>query len=381
MYKDILKFEQLLLEGIIANKGLPHIALQLMKKIKKPIAIVDRENNFLVVQSNIDLKNHSWENKKSNYYFNVGKEKIIAKIIIAVSEKSWENDKYINYLKSASMAIRLYYGKLKARQEIEKRYKGEFIQDLLFNNISSSKEVIDRGKIWNWDLKNYHLVVVIEPDENIDMNVLSAKFEKYFKNFQNDLIYTYRNGQMVIIWTVEELRNDLYICIQDIFLDFKKVLSEKKIPTFSVGIGQYYESVKDINKSYQEAKTALAIYKIIGQKDFIKNFLSLGVFKFLYKLDSYILKEFYFETLGKIIEYDQNNNGDLIISLEKLLDNNVDWKKTSQELYIHVNTLRYRIKKIEEILNLDLNKLENQINLYIALKIGTLLQIPDNKTP
>jgi len=56
----------------------------------------------------------------------------------------------------------------------------------------------------------------------------------------------------------------------------------------------------------------------------------------------------------------------------------MDWKTTSEILFIHVNTLRYRIKKVEEILRIDISKLENVVNLFIALKSRALLKVRYN---
>ncbi|MBM7854108.1 hypothetical protein JOC37_000480 [Desulfohalotomaculum tongense] len=381
-----MNFKDKLLEGVLDGKGLPYIALKLTEKLGKPVAISDEVGRILVIQSakEMDISinnclavpkgtvNKYFYNKQNNiFYYQIGKEIATAYIIILNFEKE-ATEELINYLEDASLAIRFYFDKLKAVEEVEKKYKNEFIQDLLFNNIRSFEEITEKGKMWGWDLTKSYYVVIIEPDKNSKdtyIKMVNSYIDNYI--YKNEVITCIRNGMIILIYPGEVEGNKL---IPDDIYQLQKNINEKFGLTFSIGVGQPYSLINEIHKSYQEAKTAVAISRILGEQNFVTHFLELGIFRLLYKLDMYILKDFYFDTLGKIIEYDKNNNGALLITLETLFDSNIDWKKTADKLFIHVNTLRYRIKKIEELLKIDLNKLENQSNLFMALKIRALLK-------
>ncbi len=111
----------------------------------------------------------------------------------------------------------------------------------------------------------------------------------------------------------------------------------------------------------------LLLSRLLGYKHDNKHFLDFAPFSLLYMLDAKLLKKYCYDTLVILLEYDLANDSGLLDSLRILFKNNMNWKKTADDLFIHVNTLRYRVNKIEELLNIDFNKTENQVNLFIAL--------------
>lgn len=74
------------------------------------------------------------------------------------------------------------------------------------------------------------------------------------------------------------------------------------------------------------------------------------------------------------MDYDEANEGVLLPTLRILLDNCFNWKKTAQQMYVHVNTLHYRIKKVEQLMQIDLSQMENRVNTFLAIKLYDLMQ-------
>jgi DNA-binding PucR family transcriptional regulator len=149
---------------------------------------------------------------------------------------------------------------------------------------------------------------------------------------------------------------------------FKREINKRFHITSILGIGQKYPLI-NLNKSYQEAKTALTIARLMGQSDFIKHYKDLGVYRLLYMQDTETLKTFVDHTIHDLVEYDKYHDCELLKTLRVLFNSNMNWTTAAKTLYIHVNTLRYRISKINELLKVDINTLETQINLCIALKL------------
>jgi len=387
--KNSVKLQNQLLESVLNNKGISSIALQLMEKINKPVIITDHLGKILVIQSprefsdsiehyfNIEADytgNYFYDDKKQYLYFPVDNDHIYAYLIVTNLGKD-EIAETLSYFEAAEYAIKVYFYNLNTVKEVETRYKNEFIHDLLFNNITSMDEVIEKSKMWGWDITKAYFVMILEQDEDEDLDQLYTYLENYLSKLAKGIITCLRNESIILICPVKrENIDESFPKVREKIADFKLKYTSKIATTFSVGLGEIYSSFKDIHKSYQEAKTAIAISRILGERNFVKRFQELGVFRLLYRHDMQVLRDFYLETLGKIIEYDKDNKGDLIQTLEALFDNNMDWKKTAEKLFLHVNTLRYRIRKIEELLRIDLNKLENQSNLFIALKIRALLK-------
>jgi DNA-binding PucR family transcriptional regulator len=77
---------------------------------------------------------------------------------------------------------------------------------------------------------------------------------------------------------------------------------------------------------------------------------------------------------GTSLELSEANEGVLLPTLRILLDNCFNWKKTAQQMYVHVNTLHYRIKKVEQLMQIDLSQMENRVNTFLAIKLYDLMQ-------
>ncbi|MCG4585329.1 helix-turn-helix domain-containing protein, partial [Anaerosalibacter bizertensis] len=140
-----------------------------------------------------------------------------------------------------------------------------------------------------------------------------------------------------------------------------------------IGIGRYYENILNIDRSYKEAKKALVVEK--NMSNGILHFDQMRIYKLLTKVeDKNELRIFYNEILYPIKKYDEKNNTNLLGTLEMYFEYNENMNATSKALYIHVNTLKYRLNRIKEILNIDDLNIENKVELYLSLKVMKLLE-------
>jgi purine catabolism regulator len=129
----------------------------------------------------------------------------------------------------------------------------------------------------------------------------------------------------------------------------------------------------NLRKSYKEAKKALEIGELFmgGNKVFL--YSELGIYRLLFMIDKKEeVIEFCTDTIGSLLEYDKKNDDNLCNCLEVFLVNNGNIAKTSKDLYVHPNTLAYRLKKISVVLGKDINDSKTRFNLYFALMIKKL---------
>ena len=140
-----------------------------------------------------------------------------------------------------------------------------------------------------------------------------------------------------------------------------------------IGIGNNRSNSVDIFQTYQEAKVALGLGEMLDIE--LPFFSKLGLERILYNHDIKEVNDFYYQVLGKLIDEDKINESSLIETLESLVKNQFDLTKTAEAMYIHKNTLRYRIKKIEEILNDKLTNIELRVNIIAAVKIKQLRKV------
>ncbi|XJZ28883.1 PucR family transcriptional regulator [Bacillota bacterium Lsc_1132] len=107
-------------------------------------------------------------------------------------------------------------------------------------------------------------------------------------------------------------------------------------------------------KSLQEATKCLQFIRSYKQKNAVIHYQDLGVQRLLLQNSEEELMDYIYEILGPIMEYDYHRKGDLLVTLLAYLQNNQNIKEAAESISIHFNTLTYRLKKIEQLLGLDL---------------------------
>lgn len=266
----------------------------------------------------------------------------------------------------------------KTIEDTEKKYQDHFLYDLLYNNFVTEESLIQRARHWNWDFSKPQQILIMEPD---DLHLLTNKsrmlrklqlnVEDFLQHKYRQVIVTEQQGQIVII--IGDITNEGKTAKQQwkslgktLQAYMQEIITEV---TFSIGIGKFYTTIADLCRSYQEAKHALDLGRFIQEKGHITHFEELGIIRLLSHMSLEQLDDYYKEYLAVLIEYDEKNDTNFIETLHVYFQQNGDLNLTAEKLFQHANTLRYRLKKIEELLETDLKQLENRINLSVACKI------------
>src|SRR5699024_10327861 len=135
------------------------------------------------------------------------------------------------------------------------------------------------------------------------------------------------------------------------------------------GISNEFSSIEECSVYYKQAVMSLEIGKVIEPKDCIYKYADAQPYIFVYMVKDQISKEsFLNNSLHMLKEYDNENDSNLYETLYIYLKNNLNMTKTSDEMFIHRNTLRYRLKKIHDIIGIDLEEDDNSFKLYYAYK-------------
>lgn len=144
-----------------------------------------------------------------------------------------------------------------------------------------------------------------------------------------------------------------------------------------IGLGDCCDGIECLRKSYSEARLALKL--IEDNPDFAcMSYKNAGIYKFLNRVDNKnAMREFFFETMGPLLRYDRKNRTEFFKTIQAYLEEGENTMRTSKRLYIHRNTLQYRLGRIEEILNLSLKDSEEKLDLQVACKLGKFLDLQD----
>ncbi|QED48862.1 PucR family transcriptional regulator [Cytobacillus dafuensis] len=268
--------------------------------------------------------------------------------------------------------------KFQIKQE-RQHFKEAFIYDLLYGNIKKKDEIISYGQFWGWDFNLPHTVIVFSlrdfeyySEDQHFIGIIFYAIEKLLIERNLKPIAMKKRGEVIVVYPLHESeqvkkRAEINTFVQHIINQVEKANLSSRIIT---GVGRACANPEMIFRSYQEAKVAFELGQLLDITT--PYFNDLGLERILYKHDLQDLKEYYFHILGDIEENDSLHGGELMRTLEKFSANQYDLTKTSDAMFLHRNTLRYRIKKIEEILDKKLDDMNVKLNITAALKIRQL---------
>lgn len=269
--------------------------------------------------------------------------------------------------------------------QIETKYREQLLQDILQNNIKSWEDINKRASVYQWEFKTGVSALVVELDNIHNQNTYINK--TLYKKLQkmNQLIYSeskkiIKKSSLQILHLI--LSDRLIFIIQhtdtndsankiELFIDeLNEKINKEMKAGISIGLGNYKNCITNLYKSYEEAKQSIEIGKIMSEDEHIFSYDQLGVYVLLKDISNNEAgKEFYQNYLFKLIQYDRENNTELLETLKNLADNSWNMKVSAEDLYIHYNTMKYRIRKICDILNLNLKDSKHKFNIMISLKL------------
>lgn len=146
--------------------------------------------------------------------------------------------------------------------------------------------------------------------------------------------------------------------------------------TVSVGMGGVYQDIPGMKKSYKEAAFAMRVQRADGKTGGFISHRDLGINRLLFKVwDPEDLREFVTETLGELLNYDARSKTEFTSTLQAYMLENGNLVRTAQQLNTHRNTLKYRVQRIQEILECDLQDADTRLNIQVALAICRYLNI------
>lgn len=311
------------------------------------------------------------------------KSSVYGYIIVIASEKSITNFDIVS-IETASAIIAVESLRRISIQEVENRYKAEFFEDLIsFDKIRKNK-AIERALYYNFDKQALYNIVTIHFSQR-DLNIENQYDFDQYKNkaihiinsicsYENTTFLATSKGSTINILFMWKNGKDLKSKIDNIVTEINKKIKEKmNLAKYKIGIGRPYEGLENAFKSLKDAEKAIEAGKKYVDAEII-DFDELGIYKIFCQdnLKEELMK-FYRSTLMPFCEYDTKRNTELVRTLEVYFETNGNLKKMSQKLFTHYNTILYRINRICEITDMDLNDEHDRFSLETALKIKKMM--------
>lgn len=255
----------------------------------------------------------------------------------------------------------------------KERYdKDNFIKNLLLDNLLLV-DIYNRAKKLHIDTDVRRVVFIVETKNDKDTNALET-IRSLFSAKTKDFVTAVDEKNIILVKEVKP--NETYEDMDKTARTILDMINSEAMAKVHVAYGTIVNEIKDVSRSYKEAKMALDVGKIFYNNRNVVAYGSLGIGRLIYQLPMPLCKMFIKEIFeGKSPdEFDEET----LTTINKFFENSLNVSETSRQLYIHRNTLVYRLDKLQKSTNLDLRVFEDAITFKIALMVVKYMKYMEN---
>lgn len=243
----------------------------------------------------------------------------------------------------------------------KERYdKDNFIKNLLLDNLLLV-DIYNRAKKLHIETSVNRVVFLIETKDEKDSNALET-VKGLFAGKSRDFITQVDEKNIILVKELKE--EEGYEDMEKTANVILDMLNTEAMISVHVSFGTIVNEIKDVSRSYKEAKMALDVGKIFYSDQNVIAYSSLGIGRLIYQLPMPLCKMFIGEIFGENTPDDFDD--ETIATINKFFENSLNVSETSRQLYIHRNTLVYRLDKLEKSTGLDLRVFDDAITFKIA---------------
>lgn len=307
----------------------------------------------------------------------------------------WERDgkfcdRDVVCIEQAAVVTALEFQKQRAVRETERRFWDDFVRELLAGRISGREEALARAAIYGCDLTGPRvlLLVKLEGTRGIALSLDQAvryreRLERTVRHVIADAgtrcLHANLGDAAVLLFspsrvTAEAVRDETVKLAREIVAELKSGRFGQKY-SVRIGVSRLHHEITTWPEAYREAREALRIGTLVGSPDLVTHYDDLGLYRLLTRVeDEEEMERFCRETLGEILAYDARHNTNLLETLCAVIEADGNLQRAAENLFIHYNTLRYRLQRITEIQGLRIESLRDMIRADIAIKAYRVLQ-------
>ena len=250
--------------------------------------------------------------------------------------------------------------------------KDNFIKNLLLDNLLLV-DIYNRAKKLHIETNVRRVVFLIETKQEKDINALET-VRSLFATKTKDFITAVDEKNIILVKEVKP--NEDYADLEKTASVILDMLSSEAMTKVRVAYGTVVNDIKEVSRSYKEAQMALDVGKIFDNGKNVVAYGTLGIGRLIYQLPLPLCRMFIREIFdGKSPdEFDEET----LTTINKFFENSLNVSETSRQLYIHRNTLVYRLDKLQKSTGLDLRVFEDAITFKIALMVVKYMKYMEN---
>jgi purine catabolism regulator len=271
-------------------------------------------------------------------------------------------------IQHAATVAALILLKEKEVYQVEQRLKTLFLDELLTGDADLQRTLMARSRYFQFDLTQGQQILLLRQRDQVALSSLHRWLEEQLSEPRPSGLTVQRAQHLVLLLPSERTEEGEVLA--------RRLWEQGQADGYDllIGVGRAYAGWDRLSESYDEAQEALEIGPPLTGRSVVL-FDDLGVLHWLHHLPPEVRgRNRFSQAVERLAQEDAERQGDLIETLETYLDAGQNGQEAARQLYIHRNTLRQRLDKIEAICNLKLNDSLVDLNLHVAVKEYKLRQ-------
>ena len=255
----------------------------------------------------------------------------------------------------------------------EKYDKGSFIKNIILDNILPS-DIYIKSKELHFNAEEVRIVFLIKFYGKSDMMPFEM-LQNMFPDKSKDYVISVGEHDIVLVKDIKQ-GTDIKD-IEKIATNIADTLSAEFYTKVAIGISTIVDNIKDLARAYKEAQVALDVGRVFETEKNIISYENLGIGRLIYQLPTTLCEMFLQEVFkkGSLDSLDRET----LMTIQSFFENNLNVSETSRKLFVHRNTLVYRLEKIRKLTGLDLREFEHAITFKVALMVKKYLNSKHGK--
>ena len=252
--------------------------------------------------------------------------------------------------------------------------RNNFFQNLLLDNMLLI-DVYNRARKLKIEVNVPRVIILVETRHSQD-NTAQELLSSMYGQHSGDYVTAVDENNVILIKTLARSQN--YNDIAQIATTIVDMMNTEAMLNVRVSYGTIVEEIKDLSKSYKEAKMALDVGRIFYAEKRVNAYNELGIGRLIYQLPESLCRIFIDEIFGGK-EVPDDLDEETLNTINKFFENNLNVSETSRQLFVHRNTLVYRIEKLEKSSGLDVRKFDDALTFKIALMVISYMKYLESR--
>lgn len=371
-FEQIISYQQQLLLKMNDGVGLSDMLKQLSLQIQKPLSLLTIYGEYL------QMGNQPEGLDVQEFPIRSGRL-LLGKLFVltGMDEKITDTDLY--FIQQSILYFTLEINREAALREAEHRFKAELMDDLL--NGMLTENFIKRAKRLGLDIDNHFLPVAVEASVSAQDNSMADLLYKrelthlfqveVNQRFPGSLVVQKQQHYIFLLSTRKGIAKDVqFEKVKRLAAELQNFIDQQQLEArLKFGVGPCVHSIEDLPSSIEDSLKVLRFMRTTRMKENVVNSQSLGFESLLIANKDKDINAFVSAALGPIMEHDRGKEAELLKTLMVYTQFIQHPGQAAKELHIHLNTLHYRLKKIADLLQVDLQNPDDLLNLQLACKL------------